>query len=277
GLGPSKLNPVPTIFSFPTHLQPKTRRKRTDPEERRRGALSCIQNKTKTAPRRQADDVLKSNKSVCFYTGLPSYACLMMLFPFLKPFANAMKYWDNKKKGQRETYQEDEHVNKPGPKRQMPLFSEFLMKITWSDYKSHNTFKLLVGISPTGAFTFVSKLWSGGVSDRNITQKSGLIDKLEPLDDVMADRGFNIRDMVTKKKATLNIPPFAKGKSLSTKACTKTRRIAAVRIHVERAIQRLKCFRILRGVIPITLAAVADQTVFVCAALCNLMKPLVSK
>ena len=190
GLGPSKLNPVPTIFSFPTHLQPKTRRKRTDPEERRRGALSCIQNKTKTAPRRQAgktdknkenpeplglssqlqetacssdmdfifseeceikteqtpdprsladkciqtdltcedidcmeaakaklenkpelkremfiDDVLKSNKSVCFYTGLPSYACLMMLFPFLKPFANAMKYWDNKKKGQRETYQ----------------------------------------------------------------------------------------------------------------------------------------------------------------------------
>jgi len=150
-------------------------------------------------------------------------------------------------------------------------------KITWSDYKSHNTFKLLVGISPSGAFTFVSKLWSGGVSDRNITQKSGLIDKLEPLDDVMADRGFNIRDMVTKKKATLNIPPFAKGKSLSTKACTKTRRIAAVRIHVERAIQRLKCFRILRGVIPITLAAVADQTVFVCAALCNLMKPLVSK
>ncbi|XP_078364336.1 uncharacterized protein LOC144648737 [Oculina patagonica] len=150
-------------------------------------------------------------------------------------------------------------------------------KITWSDYKSHNTFKLLVGISPSGAFTFISKLWSGGTSDRNITQKSGLIDKLEPQDDVMADRGFNIRDMVTKKLATLNIPPFAKGKTLSTKACTKTRRIAALRIHVERAIQRLKCFQILRGVMPITLAAVADQTVFVCAALCNLMKPLVSK
>ena len=150
-------------------------------------------------------------------------------------------------------------------------------KITWSDYKSHNTFKLLVGISPSGGFTFVSKLWSGGVSDQNITQKSGLTDKLEPLDDVMADRGFNIRDMVTKKKATLNIPPSAKGKSLSTKACTETRRIAAVRIRVEREIQRLECFRILRGLIPITLAAVADQTVFVCAALCNLMKPLVSK
>ena len=121
-------------------------------------------------------------------------------------------------------------------------------KITWSDCKSHNTFRRLVGISPSGAFTFVSKLWSGGVSDRNITQKSGLIDMLEPLDDVMADRGFNIRDMLTKKRATLNIPPFAKGKSLSTMGCTKTRRIAALGIHMERAIERLKCFQILRGV-----------------------------
>ena len=149
-------------------------------------------------------------------------------------------------------------------------------KITWSDYKTHNTFKLLVGICPSGAFTFVSKLWSSGICDRNITQKPGLLDKLEPQDDVTFDRGFNIRDLVTKKRATLNIPPFAKGKTFSTKAVTKTRRIAAaVRIHVERAIQRLKCFKILNGVIPISLAAVAGQMVFVCAALCNLLKPLV--
>ena len=31
--------------------------------------------------------------------------------------------------------------------------------ITCSSYKSHNTFKLLVGISPTGVVTFLSKLW----------------------------------------------------------------------------------------------------------------------
>ena len=120
-------------------------------------------------------------------------------------------------------------------------------------------------ISPSGAFTFVSKRCSDGISDRNITQKSGLIDKLEPLDDVIADhRGINIRDMVTKKKATLNIRPFAKGRSLSTNASTKTRRIAAVHIHVESAIQRPKYFPILRGVVPITLTTVADQTAFVC-------------
>jgi len=44
------------------------------------------------------DDVLKSNKSVHFYTGRPSHACLM-LFSFLEPLAHAVKYWDNRKKG----------------------------------------------------------------------------------------------------------------------------------------------------------------------------------
>ena len=107
------------------------------------------------------------------------------------------------------------------------------------------------------------------------TMKSGLIDKLEPTDDCMADRGFNIRDLDTKRRATLNITPFSRGKQLSPKACTQTRHIAAVQIHVEKAIQRLKGFKILQGVLPISLASVADQTVTVCAALCNLMKPLV--
>ena len=34
---------------------------------------------------------------------------------------------------------------------------------TWSEYKHHNTWKALIGISPNGAITFVSKLWSGRV------------------------------------------------------------------------------------------------------------------
>lgn len=31
-------------------------------------------------------------------------------------------------------------------------------RITWSNYKHQNTFKLLVGISPSGTITFLSKL-----------------------------------------------------------------------------------------------------------------------
>ena len=76
-------------------------------------------------------------------------------------------------------------------------------KATWSEYKHHNILKLLVGISPSGAFTFVSELWTGSTSDRKITQESGLVDLLEKGDHPMADRGFNIRDLLTKKTVIL--------------------------------------------------------------------------
>ena len=82
-------------------------------------------------------------------------------------------------------------------------------KSTWSDYKHHNTVKLLVGIAPCGAFTFISKLWSGSTSDRKTVQESGLIDLLEKVDHLMADRGFNIRELLTRRGVKLNIPPFS--------------------------------------------------------------------
>lgn len=84
-------------------------------------------------------------------------------------------------------------------------------KATWSDYKHHNTIKQLVGIAPSGAFTFISELWSGSTSDHKIVLESGLIDLLQEGDHVMADRGFNIRDLLTRIGVKLNIPPFSKG------------------------------------------------------------------
>ena len=35
GLGPTKASPIPTIFDFPKHFQPKKVKQRQDPEERR--------------------------------------------------------------------------------------------------------------------------------------------------------------------------------------------------------------------------------------------------
>ena len=48
--------------------------------------------------------------------------------------------------------------------------------LMYSDYKSHMTWKGLVGISPAGVITFISDLWAGSVSD---TQKSNLLDMCE--------------------------------------------------------------------------------------------------
>ena len=52
-------------------------------------------------------------------------------------------------------------------------------RATWSSYKQHNTMKALVGITPTGFFSFISKFWTGNVSDRCITEKSGLLKNLK--------------------------------------------------------------------------------------------------
>ena len=120
-----------------------------------------------------------------------------------------------------------------------------LQQVTFSNYKNTNTYKVLVGISPSGIITFVSKLYAGSISDKELTRCSGIMDLLQPGDSVMADRGFDIQDELAIRGVRLNILPFLKGKSkLSESELVETRRIASVRIHVERALERIKNFHI---------------------------------
>ena len=55
----------------------------------------------------------------------------------------------------------------------------------------------------------------------------------------------------------------------------ETRQIASVRIHVERAIERIKNFNILRQIIPNTMAEDINKVWKVCAILINFKGPLV--
>lgn len=65
---------------------------------------------------------------------------------------------------------------------------------TFSDYKHHNTVKVLIGITPQGSICFVSKAWGGRTSGKYCTENCGLLKNLLPGDIVMADRGFTIED-----------------------------------------------------------------------------------
>lgn len=156
---------------------------------------------------------------------------------------------------------------------------------TWSRYKHHNTAKYLIGIAPQGAITFISKGWGGRASDKLITEPSGILNNLLSGDTILADRGFTIGDAVGIHRAHLEIPSFTRGKpQLSAWEVEKTRKIANVRIHVERVISLLRRkYKILSSTIPIDLLAVRDgdtvtqldKVVAVCAALINLSKSVV--
>ena len=135
---------------------------------------------------------------------------------------------------------------------------------TWSSYKHHHTFK---GISPTGACIFVSSLYTGGISDQELTRRCGILDLVQSGDSVMADKGFDISYDLLICGCRLNMPPFVKGGHMSKSNVVKTRKIASLRIHVERAIGRVKQYHILTSVIPLSIAPYVDSIWFICCAL----------
>ena len=148
---------------------------------------------------------------------------------------------------------------------------------TYSTYKSKNTWKVLVCITPSGTISFISKTYGGSASDRYITETCGILEKILPGDSIMADKGFNISDLLVGQGSKLVIPPFLKDKSkFSRKNAQKTSNIAKARIHVERAISRIKDYRILQGAIPLTRKDKLDDILIICAALTNLAPNLVS-
>ncbi|KAM7312561.1 uncharacterized protein ISCGN_009466 [Ixodes scapularis] len=150
-----------------------------------------------------------------------------------------------------------------------------LQSATFSPYKSTNTFKGLIGISPDGTVTFISELFTGSMSDKECVEKSGFL-KL-PFDDgdsVMADKGFRIEEMLKKINVRLNIPPFLRKGYFTTEEVKETEQIASLRIHVERRIQRIKNFHIFDRPVQISLAPVVSEMWAICVALTNFQSPL---
>lgn len=308
--------------------------------------------------------LLKTDKKVTFYTGLPNVATFDSLLEYLEPRARKLRYWYGQKKTRIRTIRKYKATpKKHGPERLLLLEDEMLLTLmklrldlnmedladrfsisvstassifstwikflscelksliffperdvvlstmptsfleqgsrarviidctevfierprdlctqalTWSDYKKNNTAKFLVAVTPQGHIAYVSKCWGGRTSDRHIVAQSGFLNHLDPGDEIMADRGFPIREELLLRRAKLIIPPSAKGQEqMRASDVTETKMVANLRIHVERAINRIKWFSILKGILPITQVQLLDDIVVVCSALCNIAPPLV--
>ena len=129
-------------------------------------------------------------------------------------------------------------------------------------YKSRQTGKFLIVLTPQGHICFIFKGYGGRVTDIEIVRDSGLLKLLKENNVVMADRGFLIAENLEKIGASLVMPAFKGTRSqLKGKKTVMSRFVSNVRIHVERVIGDLqKRFTILRGPIKIINICVPTPT-----------------
>lgn len=145
----------------------------------------------------------------------------------------------------------------------------------YSYYKSNETIKFLLGVSPSGLITYVSEPYGGRASDKAITNQSDLYSKCDPFDAIMADKGFLIEEECESNFIYLIRPPFLRKKSqFSRREAEITRSVASARVHVERSIQRLKIFKILKTKYPFRRINEIEDIMIIIAGLVNLSNPI---
>ena len=66
---------------------------------------------------------------------------------------------------------------------------------------------------PSGPVQFISDCYKGSISDKKLVQVSGLLEKLESGDEIMADKSFLIQDILASFSVCLNVPPLMKSNS----------------------------------------------------------------
>lgn len=150
--------------------------------------------------------------------------------------------------------------------------------LSYSQYKGHHTIKYLVGVTPGGIISFVSAGYGGRASDRKIFEESNILNLLEPyVDEIMVDKGFLITSLCEEEGIGVIHPPFLRKKAAFSKAeAVQTAEIAKARVHVERAIERLKKFKIMSDGFPLSMVKYSDDVIKILSGITNLSRPILS-
>ena len=101
--------------------------------------------------------------------------------------------------------------------------------------KNKNTVKVLVGITPSRAISFVSQTYECSILERK------LVDKLEAGDELMAEKGFLIQDLLTPIGMHLNIKFILGSRAqMPTDDVLLIKKIARLHVHVEKTIGHIR-------------------------------------
>ncbi|XP_057187997.1 uncharacterized protein LOC130553195 isoform X2 [Triplophysa rosa] len=155
----------------------------------------------------------------------------------------------------------------------------------YSNYKSTNTLKSLIVCDPRGSIMFASALYTGSTSDQEIFRECKIKDLLKGLlqcgylkrgDGLMVDKGFLIEKDAKELGLKLNIPPFAKSSlRMPVSDVEITKKIAKHRVHVGRAIAKVKQFKIVSGRIPNSMLVNINEIWFVVCMLSNFQQHII--
>ena len=151
-------------------------------------------------------------------------------------------------------------------------------RATFSSYKNRNTVKILVGSTPAGLVNFVSDAYGGCTSDRQIVERSNIVQLCEPGDSVMADKGFNVQDLFARMNITVNIPTFFKKRNrISGKIILRDSKVSSKRVHIERIIGLGKTYKILTNPLNSTESKLSSHITYCCFMLYNFRTCIVPK
>ncbi|XP_052129031.1 uncharacterized protein LOC127750715 [Frankliniella occidentalis] len=145
---------------------------------------------------------------------------------------------------------------------------------TYSQYKSDNTVRVIIGISCSGGTVYVSPACEGALTEKEAVLTSGLLSRLNKKDQVMTDRGFEITsELQAIGVEHIKPPSLGERPCLTAEEEVLTKAIASVRIYSEHAIADIKDNRLLRGTIPLKLYASLPYLVYIAAYLRNFSPP----
>lgn len=103
-------------------------------------------------------------------------------------------------------------------------------------YKGHNTGKALVGLSPIMLPAFVSEVYPGSISDKEILSESGILALAQRGDRWLADKGFIVQHILGDYGVRIDPPVKLEGKKQFTEEEEEdvhNRKNSQVRVHVE--------------------------------------------
>ena len=134
----------------------------------------------------------------------------------------------------------------------------------------------------------VPQLYTGSKSDKQIVTRSGFLELLSRKKEVsevedgysiMADKGFDIDEDLKKIGLCTSIEYssfFERKSQFNENEVIRTQTIAKHRIHVERAIGKVRDFLIFNTRIPISSLGTINQLWTVCCLLSNFMNPILT-